>query len=242
MAANLFKTDLANVTKPQRNVGKVPVLGAGYQMGAQRLETYGSAMGIDWSKLSLTPTHVVEAWRDAHPLVAGRRTGDFYNGHVVRAGGLWRELENAAWRAAFGERVRVSCVVWERIGADVTCTLPSGRKLIYPGARVEEMPTRWGGKKSCFSYLHHGQRTGSYGGKLTENITQAICRDLLADALVRLERAGVNVVLHVHDEVVAELADEAQLEDMKAIVSQLPRWAAGLPVGVTGDAAVRYHK
>jgi DNA polymerase len=96
--------------------------------------------------------------------------------------------------------------------------------------------------KTTFSYLHHGQRIGSYGGKLTENITQAVCRDLLADALVRLERAGLPVVLHVHDEVVSELRAKTELVAMETIMSTVPQWAEGLPLAVEGYAEERYRK
>jgi DNA polymerase len=242
MAATLFGIELAQVSKEQRNLGKVPVLGAGYQMGAERLETYSLAFNIDWTSLPVTPAHVVEAWRDAHPLVAGSRTGDVYEGHVLREGGLWRGLEQAALRAAAGEHIEISCVAWDRVGSAVTCTLPSGRKLVYPGAQAEPMPTRWGKAKTTFSYLHHGQRIGTYGGKLTENITQAVCRDLLADALVRLEHRGFPAVLHVHDEVVSELSCVAELDEMKAIMSSVPTWAEGLLLGVDGYAEARYRK
>jgi DNA polymerase len=242
MATTLFGVELGQVSKAQRNLGKVPVLGCGYQMGAERLETYSLAFNIDWMSLPVTPAQVVEAWRDAHPLVAGYRTGDVYEGHVLREGGLWRDLEQAALRAAAGEHVEISYFAWDRVGNAVTCTLPSGRKLVYPGAQAGPMPTRWGKMKTTFSYLHRGNRIGTYGGKLTENITQAVCRDLLADALVRLERRGFPAVLHVHDEVVSELSCVAELDEMKAIMSSVPTWAEGLLLGVDGYAEARYRK
>lgn len=77
--------------------------------------------------------------------------------------------------------------------------------MIYPSASVENAPTPWGAPKPTFTFTHHGNRTRSYGGKLAENVTQAVCRDLFVDALVRLDCAGFEIVLHVHDEVVAEV-------------------------------------
>ncbi len=77
---------------------------------------------------------------------------------------------------------------------------------------------------------------------LAENIVQAVCRDLLADALVRLEAAGLPVVLHVHDEIVCEVDTPEQLEEMKEVMRQAPKWAEGLPLEVEGYVATRYRK
>lgn len=107
---------------------------------------------------------------------------------------------------------------------------------------MEDTPTRWGKAKASFSYLHHGHRVASYGGKLTENVTQAVCRDLLADALLRIASAGLDIVLHVHDEIVVELENEGQLAGVEALMCRVPRWAAGLPLRAEGYCSARYRK
>jgi DNA polymerase len=87
--------------------------------------------------------------------------------------------------------------------------------------------------------------TATYGGELVENIVQAICRDLLASALVECERQGLPVVLHVHDEIVVEAATQQAEEALRRLVEILstpPAWAAGFPVEVEGFSAERYFK
>jgi DNA polymerase len=242
LAASLLGVPVDAVDEDQRNLGKAAELGCGYGMGAARLEGYAEAYNVVWSLLPVTPTHVVEGWRDAHPAVAGDRTGDVFNGHVVRVGGLWKDLEFAAKLAAAGDRIEVSYTRWERVGDAVVCILPSGRRLTYRKAEVEEIRTRWGSLKPTFTYELRGQRVTTYGGKLVENVTQALCRDLLAHSLVELERAGIRTVLHVHDEVVAELDAPEQLARMKEIMCTAPDWALGLPLAVKGGTATRYSK
>jgi len=87
------------------------------------------------------------------------------------------------------------------------------------------------------------QRVSTYGGKLAENNTQAISRDLLADAMLRLEAAGFKVVMHVHDEVVCEAPiGERTLDEMNSLMTQVEPWAAGFPVAAAGFTATRYRK
>ena len=156
----------------------------------------------------MTPEEAVEAWRDAHPHVAGWRTGNIYEGNVLREGGLWRDSEQAAIEAA--SSAGAECGPWSMDGRDLVCALDSGRRIVYRDARVEEIATQWGATKSALTYAHRSGRVSTYGGKLVENLTQAVCRDLLADALVRLERAGKRPVLHVHNEVVCEVFADSQ--------------------------------
>lgn len=238
MAAQLFDVEATLVTDIQRSLGKALVIGCGYQMGSTRFESYARNQGVDWSKLEITPDAAVQAWRSAHPCVAGHAVA----GGRGRSGGLWQEMQYAAERAARGARVELGPLLWQRHGADVVCFLPSGRPLVYRNVRLENRPTRWGKTRLVFTYEHRGQRVETYGGKLTENVTQALCRDLLADALVRLDRAGICIVLHVHDEIVAELEDDSQLVEMESLMCHMPRWAGGLPLKATGHSARRYRK
>lgn len=243
-AAALFGITYEEVERNlHRPLGKIATLGSGYGMGSERFELHGEAHGIDWSAVSLSPAQVIDSWRDRHPLVAGVPTGDFFEGRPCRAGGIWKDIEKAARDAVvtggpcFAGRCR-----WTFDRGDLLCQLPSGRRMTYRAARVERVPTRWGTSKDAVTYARGRTRVSTYGGKLTENVVQALCRDVLAAALVRLERAGLPVVLHVHDEVVCELDAEAELNDVIAICEAPLRWADGLPISASGYAGTRYRK
>jgi DNA polymerase len=82
----------------------------------------------------------------------------------------------------------------------------------------------------------------THGGKLAENVTQALCRDLLAHAMLRVERAGWPIVLHVHDEIVAETGTDATAAELCDMMCELPPWAAGFPLAAEGSVMMRYAK
>ena len=121
--------------------------------------------------------------------------------------------------------------------------LPSGRKLSYCKPRLE--PGKYGQK---ITYEGQGSkvyfvREDTYGGKLVENIVQATARDVLAEAMLRLNEAGFPIVFHVHDEVIAECKhDEHSLDEMNDILSQTPDWADGLPLAAEGFETEYYQK
>ena len=120
----------------------------------------------------------------------------------------------------------------------LTIRLPSGRKLYY--AQPHMGTNRFGQLSLC--YLGQNQTSKkwqvleTYGGKLAENITQAIARDCLAEAIDRVEAAGYRVVFHIHDEIVTEAPNgsEADLKRITELMSQVPTWAAGLPLNAEG--------
>ncbi len=131
------------------------------------------------------------------------------------------------------------------------CVLPSGRPIVYSNAKAKRVTrrARSGNKFQAWELSYQGRnpwREHVYGGLLVENAIQALCRDLLADALVRCEAAGLEPVGHVHDEAICEvsrgLGAEA-LDEMRNIMSTTaPRWARGLPIRLDGFHAVRYRK
>jgi len=242
MASILFRVPVADVTPKQRLLGKVLVLGCGYQMGVSRFEAHAANSGVDWEAVDVTPATAVDAWRDAHPSIAGTRWQ--LDQRKGRTGGLWNNTERAALTAMTAPNIPIAAgrTTWRRHGPDLVCILPSKRPLVYRSARVEARPTPWGKSKQTLTYERFGGRVTTYGGKLVENITQAVCRDLLGDALVRLDAQGIAVVLHVHDEVVAEISREDEHAAMVATMSTAPAWAEGLPLAVKSYVAKRYRK
>lgn len=184
---------------------------------------------------------------------------------VVR---YWRDIEAAAIQAvATGQKVEVSSIYCEEDGTPLEtpiirptvtfgmyqdyllCRLPSGNCLVYPNPRLSERETPWGAKKFSLSYRTQDDkfqfiRTYTYGGKLVENITQAVSRELLADSMLRAQGTPYeNIVLHVHDELVCEVPEgTGDIKELEQLMEVLPSWAAGLPIKAEGWRGKRYRK
>lgn len=217
---------IENVTSEMRQRGKVATLALGYQGGVGSLKSMGALnMGIDESELQ----PLVDTWREA-------------NGNIVD---LWHTVEKLAIKA-----LDVGGVVNGPKGLKffkkddfLFITLPSGRNLSYADAKL--VPGKFGLQ---IEYKGQGTRAyftkqTTYGGKLVENIVQATARDILAEALLRLEDAGYNIVFHVHDEAVAEMPKgQIEIEAMNELMAQIPIWAKGLPLGAEGFKTNYYMK
>lgn len=181
---------------------------------------------------------IVDGWRAAHP-------------NVVQ---FWRDLERAAVDAVMypGEVFRAGMIQYRLDGDFLYCRLPSGRALSYPYARIVQLPDPWAPDKPRPRVRFEGidGRTkrwctqALYGGLCAENVTQAASRDILADAIRRLERSGYPVVMHVHDEIVSEVPQNAadRYPEFERIMAAKEPWASGLPVAVAGYEGRRYRK
>jgi DNA polymerase len=247
--SELFGFPVTAAHKRERGVAKVGILGCGYSMGPAAFERHAAKSGVDLAAVGLTPEAVVEQYRDAYPAIAGVRQAD-----GPREGGIWQELEILGQAAAhFGDTYQVAHCQLRRAGDALVIQLPSGRCLRYRNARVEilapgyatdfGLPARPRPTLLFDSPRKRGQTT--YGGKLTENVVQAICRDLLAAAMLACEREGLPVVLHVHDEIVIEAPEaeaESALSRLAEIMSTPPAWANGFPIRVEAFTAERYYK
>lgn len=210
-----------------RQKGKIAILACGYNGSVGALKAMG-ALKMGLTEEELQP--IVDAWRETNP-------------HIVQ---FWHEVDDAATRAiTTGRPVTLGDLSFEKKSGMLFITLPSGRRLAYvqPGIGVN----RFGG--TSITYWGQGvarkwQKLETYGGKLVENIVQAIARDLLAEAITRIEKAGHQIVMHIHDEVVIdELTDSGTtVADICALMNELPEWAAGLPIDAAGYECDFYQK
>ena len=239
MAAAIFGIPTPDVTKKQRSVGKIAVLGCGYAAGAGTIMDQCHKAGVeadeDFAK------KIVVAYRKK-------------NWKVVR---MWRDLEDACKRVVETRQTEVvgKLVVRSVKGIHVAITLPGGGSLFYPHMSIGPHPFRVGeeslrymgaGKtapKAASGQTMDWQWVTTHGGVLVENVTQAVARDVMADALLRAEDAGMEPVLTVHDELVIEAAigafTPAQLD---AVMATRPQWAPDLPLKAEGWKSKRYRK
>ena len=232
-----FGIDPAAVNSEQRQLGKIMELAFGFGGGKGAFAKMAHLYGV-----SLPETEVqalVDAWRKAHPKIV-----DFW--FELNAAAKWAVL-HAGRKYAAGAPGRE--VVFRTKGSFLWCRLPSGRLLCYPYPRLAQRETPWRELREAVHYKavddvsRKWKETSTYGGKLSENVTQAMCRDVLAHSIVRCEESGIPLVMHVHDELVAEVPCGAlALPRYAALCSEAPAWAAGLPVVAKGWVGERYRK
>jgi DNA polymerase len=221
-AARMLQKDVLAISKPERQLGKAAELSAGFggSVGAWRRIAHDEDIRSDAEVLAL-----VKQWRDAHP--------------AIRA--FWKELAQAA-RVGIrtGRPILVAAaprppIVIAFDGYALTITLPSGRAITYPGARLSPNTKFEDGDPDIeFFDNARGQwkPARAWFGVLVENVVQGTARDLLAAALLRFEARGLPVVFHCHDEIVVEVPEGSITEtQVLAILLEPPAWATGLPLG-----------
>lgn len=240
-AAGIYGVAIDKVTPDQRQVGKVAILALGFGGGKRAFQAmarnYGVAVTDDEAEKIKT------AWRIENPSITR----------------YWANLERAALGAVLhpGQEHTVGtsgnqknrAVTYKKVGSFLWCRLPSGRVLCYPFPEITPKRTPWGEMRDQITYMGEDSlskkwvRMGAYGGLLAENVTQAVARDLLADALRRLEEWKYPVIFHVHDEAVVEVREGyGSVEDVERTTASVPYWAEGLPVEVKGWRGKRYRK
>jgi DNA polymerase len=229
-AAHMFKVPIEEITKdsPLRQKGKIAELALGYGGAVGALKAMGALdMGLEEDELP----ELVETWRLANPNITQ----------------FWWDVGNAAIKA-----VRDKTIVPVHHGIEFSyesgglfLRLPSGRRLCYVRPRIE---THDKYNKPVLTYegTEQGKTWGrikTYGPKLVENIVQATSRDCLAEALLRLYKAGYHIVFHVHDEVILdEPEDSTSVEAVNEIMGQPISWAPGLPLKADGFETKYYMK
>ena len=227
-ACRIFRVPSGTYTKdsPERAIGKTCDLAFGYMGG----------LGA-WRKFE--PDRFTDAevekfktdWRATHPNVVN----------------FWHQIDRASWAAVQnrGQVVRCGPVAFRCVGAFLFLKLPSGRKLAYPTARNKLTDPQHGAvlfadnDKGRWRDCRGGQ--GAYGGTWCENIVSGIARDLLVEAMLRLEAAGYPIVLTVHDEVIAEVPENfGSTEEFTHIMTRAPSWAPTLPIAAKAWTGPRF--
>ncbi|MEW8994425.1 DNA polymerase [Clostridium sp.] len=227
-ASQMFKVPIEEITKtsPLRQKGKISELALGYGGSVGALTAMGALdMGVEADELQ----GLVNAWRQANPNITK----------------LWWEIDKAALKTV-KEKTTVVVgkirIVYE--SGIMFITLPSGRKLSYIKPRIE--PNKFG--RDAITYEGIGttkkwERIETYGPKLVENIVQAIARDLLAEAMLRVTNKGYEIVMHVHDEIIIEAPlGFGSLKEVCQVMAIAPKWAEKLPLRADGYECEYYRK
>lgn len=236
-ASQMFHVPIEKIVKgnPEyslRQKGKVATLALGYQGGTAALIAMGALnMGLAEEELP----DIVQRWRNANPRIRD----------------LWYAVEQAALTTMQTAQPQgINGLIFRYEGelmygqSFLTVQLPSGRKLFYPKPFLKE--NQFG--KMAIHYYTVGQQTkkwevaSTYGGKMTENIVQAIARDCLAETLRRIEQLGLQVVFHVHDEVIIDAPMEVTVEQICDLMAEPISWAPGLILKGAGFESSYYMK
>lgn len=236
-ASQMFGVPVERIAKgnPEyslRQKGKVATLALGYQGGTSALIAMGALqMGLTEEELP----DIVQRWRQANPRIKG----------------LWYAIENAALAVMETAQPQgINGLIFALEGdlvygqSFLTVRLPSGRKLFYPKPFLKE--NRF--EKMAVHYYTVGQQTrkwevtSTYGGKMVENIVQAIARDCLAVTLERIAAKGLQMVFHVHDEVIIDAPMETTVEEICGLMAEPILWAPGLVLKGAGFESMYYMK
>lgn len=232
-ASAIYHVAYDDVQKKQRQIGKVAELALGYQGSVNAFNAMAVNYGVTLPEDEVR--EIVAKWRDSRPVTVQ----------------FWRNLERACTRA-----VEKTGSVWDcgKIRFKVSdgflkMRLPSGRVLWYARPRIALKEMSWGEQKAVVAFDGVDSKTRKwgqqylYGGLLAENATQATARDLLVNGMFAVESAGYPIVLHVHDELVAEVPEGfGSVEEFERLMCTLPEWGKTIPVKAEGWRGKRYKK
>ena len=227
-ASSMFHVPMEEITKgsPLRQKGKLAELGLGFGGASGALISMG-ALDMGLTEDELPP--LVAAWRKANP-------------HITQ---FWWDVDAAAIKAVTEkQKTKVGKIIFEYKSGILFITLPSGRKLSYVKPRMAV--NRFGRDGLTYEGISENKkwsRIETYGPKLVENIVQGTARDLLAEAMLRVEKKGYPIVMHCHDEIIAEVPEgSGSVDEMCEIMAVQPKWAAGLPLRADGYSCSFYQK
>ena len=227
-ASRMFGIPMSEIGKgsPERAKGKVASLSCQYGGSTNGLISMG-ALDMGLTEDELPP--LVAAWRKANP-------------HMVQ---FWWDVDAAAIKAVTEkQKTKVGKIIFEYKSGILFITLPSGRKLSYVKPRMAV--NKFGRDGLTYEGISENKkwsRIETYGPKLVENIVQGTARDLLAEAMLRVEKKGYPIVMHCHDEIIAEVPEgTGSVEEMCEIMAVQPEWAEGLPLRADGYSCSFYQK
>lgn len=258
---------------PRRQVGKVSELALGFGGGVMAYHSMGQNYSVDMAPVYdiMRPTTPQGIWERAceryeeclqrgdtgtdlmsrEAWIASEVTKVLWRGKHPRTEALWQGLEDAAMDAVRfpGEVMRYAGIDYLVRRGFLWCRLPSGRCLAYAQPKIQDRRTPWGDMKPSVtamgvdSVTRKWRRFALYGGLLTENVVQAIARDLMATGMLRAERAGYPIVMTVHDEAVADTPHGfGSLKEFETLLCTQDAWATGIPLVAEGYEAQRYKK
>lgn len=208
-----------------RQKGKIATLACGYGGSSGALISMGALqMGLKEEELP----EIIDSWREANPKIVQ----------------YWWDVEKAAMTAyKTGERSEIGKIAFEFWSGTLWMELPSGRRLAYLKPRTQ--PNRFGRMSLTYEGVgqnHKWSRQETYSGRLVENATQAIARDILAEAMARMEDYGLSIVGHVHDEVIIEAPiGKYKVDEVCKLMAIKPDWCEGLPLSAAGYLAPSYY-
>lgn len=232
-ATEIYGCSLEEVQKEQRQLGKIAILSCGFGGGAGTFkhvcsESWGIQLSDDEAKA------IVDSYRKLYSLIVK----------------MWYAMYDKAMRAiATGEVTKYNHIQFRLMKDFLYMRLPSGRLLAYYKPELRKVMTPWGQEKLAFThmgtntYTRKWERLSVTPGRLTENATQAVARDFLTEAMVRVKNMGYKTVATVHDEIITQVPiDFSNIENLNKIISVNPSWALDCPIEAAGFEAKRYKK
>ncbi len=234
-ASNYYQIKYDQVTKAQRSFSKPPVLGCGYMLGWRGLIAYAEGYGVKMEEDEAR--RAVETFRDMYPQIPL----------------FWRWIDNSVkFVCMTGQPMSTGKLHIERDSDFLRIKLPSGRYLSYFKPEIQMRPAPWNPEEEIENFTFMGMddrnqwcRLSAHAGLLTENIVQSIAGDILWQGLTNAKQAGLDIILHVHDEIGCEVPDqtaEQSLETLKQCLTKPLPWAPDMWLGASGYISKRFTK
>lgn len=225
-ATKIYNIKYDDVTKQQRSFAKPAVLGCGYGLGAKGLQNYAAVFGMQMSMKEAKKQ--VDTFRESYADIPK----------------FWSELETAVSQsmASKGKKVQAGRFTFQFDGKFLILGLPSNRNLYYYQPKMDM--GGFGRMELTYMGREPGSRIGTHPGKIVENVVQAVARDLLIEGLKNTEKAGFEIVGHVHDEIICLVDEDDESAEQRLIeaMTRTPAWCKDAPVRADGYCAPYYRK